>query len=68
MSEHSEKSRLKVCCTCNFWSYRHKGFCHRFEQGAGKFWMCEDWRAAAAEAKKSLPESLENTQVGAVMG
>ena len=67
MSEESEK-QLKVCCTCSFWSFQHKGFCHRLEQGAGKFWMCEDWNAAAAEAEESLPDALETASVGGTLG
>jgi hypothetical protein len=57
MSELSEKSQLKVCCTCGYWSYQHKGFCHRLEQGAGKFWVCEDWSATAAVAAEPPLES-----------
>ena len=68
MPESSAKSQLKVCCTCGFWSYQHKGFCHRLEQGAGKFWLCEDWSAAADEAEESLSGSLPATQAGAIMG
>ena len=68
MSEKSEKSRLKVCCTCAFWSYQYKGFCHRLEQGVGKFWICEDWSAVAAEAENSLPEAPEAVQAGGSMG
>lgn len=45
---------LKVCCTCAYWSYRYKGYCHRLEQGVGKFWICEEWLAASEEAGKSL--------------
>ena len=67
MSETSVKSQLKVCCTCGFWSYQHKGFCHRLEQGAGKFWVCGDW-STAAEAEESLPDALKTAQVGAVIG
>ncbi len=68
MSEDSKKNRLKVCCTCSFWSYQHKGFCHRLEQGAGKFWMCEDWKAAAANPDEALPEPLETALVGGTLG
>jgi hypothetical protein len=67
MPEESEK-QLKVCCTCSFWSFQHKGFCHRLEQGAGKFWMCEDWHAAAIDAKESLPDALKTAQVGGTAG
>jgi hypothetical protein len=67
MSEDREK-QLKVCCTCDFWSFQYKGFCHRIGQGAGKFWMCEDWRAAADEAEESLPEALETALVGGTLG
>jgi hypothetical protein len=62
MSDSQKQGRLRVCCTCEFWSYKHKGFCHRLEQGAGKFWMCEDWRPTAAEAEETLPERRETTQ------
>jgi hypothetical protein len=68
MSEDGKENRLKVCCTCSFWSYQYKGFCHRLEQGAGKFWMCEDWKAAAAKAEESHPEFLEAAQVGGTLG
>jgi hypothetical protein len=67
MSEESEK-QMKVCCTCSFWSFKHKGFCQRLEQGAGKFWMCEDWNAAAADAEESLPEVPETAMVGGTAG
>jgi hypothetical protein len=68
MSGESE-NQLKVCCTCSSWSFQHKGFCHRLEQGAGKFWMCEDWSsAAAAEAEESLPGTLSTAQVGGTLG
>ena len=65
MSINIENRQLKVCCTCGFWSFQHKGFCHRLEQGAGKFWMCEDWCAVAAEAEESLSQALETRRVGA---
>jgi hypothetical protein len=70
MPANSEKSQLKVCCTCGFWSYQYKGFCHRLEQGVGKFWMCEDWSAAAAAAKaeESLPDAPEVARAGAIVG
>ena len=69
MSEAREKNHLRVCCTCSFWSYQHKGFCHRLEQGAGKFWMCEDWSGAVAEAEESLPEPLQTAAlVGGTLG
>ena len=58
MSEES-KNYLKVCCTCSYWSYKYKGFCHRLEQGAGKFWRCEDWQAAGTETKESLDTVVE---------
>lgn len=67
MSEVSEKGQLKVCCTCSFWSSRYKGFCHRLEQGVGKFWMCEDWKAVADETD-SLPDAPKATSAGVVMG
>jgi hypothetical protein len=68
MTEDIEKSRLKVCCTCRFWSYQYKGFCHRLEQGVGKFWICEDWTAVAAETEATSPEAPETAQAGASMG
>ncbi len=60
MVPENETSQLKVCCTCSYWSYKYKGFCHRQEQGVGKFWVCEDWSAVAAEA--SLPEAQESVK------
>ena len=68
MTEDIEKSRLKVCCTCSFWSYQFKGFCHRLEQGVGKFWRCEDWSAVSAETKESLPDTPKTNQVRAMVG
>jgi len=68
MAEVSEKSLLKVCCTCNFWSSRYKGFCHRLEQGVGKFWICEDWEAVPAETEKPLPDTQATTGAGAMTG
>ncbi len=68
MSESDQIIYLKACCTCSFWSYQHKGFCHRLEQGAGKFWMCEDWNAAAAEAEASLAENPGSALVGGTLG
>ncbi len=38
---------VKVCNTCRYWSYRYKGYCARLKQGVGRFWMCEEWSAAA---------------------
>jgi hypothetical protein len=40
---------LKVCQTCQFWTYIHKGYCQRVGQGVGRFWLCADWTAAAAK-------------------
>jgi hypothetical protein len=37
---------LKVCSTCHYWFYTHKGLCARLNQGVGKFWLCENWLAA----------------------
>jgi hypothetical protein len=68
MAEEIEKRQLKVCCTCRFWSYRYKGFCHRLEQGVGKFWICEDWQAVAAETEESLPKAPEAARTGAITG
>jgi hypothetical protein len=68
MCEYSKENQLKVCCTCSFWSYQHKGYCHRLQQGAGKFWMCEDWEPAAAKAEKSPPELLEAALAGSIPG
>jgi hypothetical protein len=62
MSAENEPSRLKVCCTCSYWSYKHKGFCHRQEQGVGKFWVCEDWSAVAVGAEGSLSEAQESVK------
>ncbi len=45
---------MKVCCTCRHWSAKHKGLCTRLNQGAGKFWICQDWTDAAQE-----PEDLD---------
>jgi len=64
MSEKSEKRPLKVCSTCQYWSVQHKGFCHRLEQGVGKFWMCADWSAAVAEGKVPHPNTPEAAQAG----
>jgi hypothetical protein len=41
---------LKVCSTCHYWVYRHKGLCTRLNQGVGKFWVCENWAAADVAA------------------
>ncbi len=69
MTEEIGKSQLlKVCCTCNFWSSRYKGFCQRLGQGVGKFWMCEDWKAVADETAESLPDAPETAQAGALGG
>jgi hypothetical protein len=65
MHEVRENSQLKVCCTCGYWSYQHKGFCQRLEQGAGKFWVCEDWSATAAAAGEP---HLEPALVGGTAG
>jgi hypothetical protein len=50
---------LKVCSTCRHWSYTYKGLCSRLNQGVGKFWSCEAWRAATdrpvPEARRSEP-------------
>lgn len=62
MSKASDTNRLKVCCTCRHWSYKYKGFCHRLEQGVGKFWMCQDWSPVAAEAEGSLHEVQESAK------
>jgi hypothetical protein len=67
MSETIDFSYLKTCCSCSFWSYQHKGFCHRLEQGVGKFWMCEDWTAAAAEADDSLAGTSESAVAGGTL-
>jgi hypothetical protein len=66
MSRASDTSQLKVCCTCSHWSYKYKGFCHRLEQGVGKFWMCEDWTAVAAEAEGSLSGARESVKSAAL--
>jgi hypothetical protein len=63
MPEESD-NQLKVCCTCSHWSFQHKGFCHRLEQGAGKFWMCEDWNPAATNTKESPSDARNTAQVG----
>jgi hypothetical protein len=47
---------LKVCRTCRYWSDKHKGFCTRVQQGAGQFWMCEDW----LEIPDNPPNPQEN--------
>jgi hypothetical protein len=46
---------LKVCSTCHYWVYRHKGLCTRLNQGVGKFWRCEDWAAADVAAPGAEP-------------
>jgi hypothetical protein len=48
---------LKVCTSCNYWVYRHKGLCTRLNQGVGKFWLCENWAAAD---DRPLPLALGN--------
>jgi hypothetical protein len=53
---------LKVCHTCQHWSYRYKGYCARLNQGVGRFWMCEEW--TEAPAAKNPPE--EGPPAGAV--
>ena len=68
MTADIEKSQLKVCCTCRFWSSQYKGFCHRLDQGVGKFWICEDWTAVAAETEEPLPQTPETAQAGASLG
>jgi hypothetical protein len=57
MPEEKEDRPLKVCYTCRHWSYTYKGFCARLRQGVGKFWMCQEWTAAAAapEPRKEEP-------------
>jgi len=68
MTAESDKNQLKVCCTCNFWSYRYKGYCHRLEQGVGKFWVCEDWEAVPAETEETLPDATQTNRAGAMTG
>jgi hypothetical protein len=46
---------LKVCSTCRYWIYRYKGLCTRLNQGVGKFWVCEDWLAAADRPLPAAP-------------
>jgi len=46
---------MKVCHTCRYWSTKLKGYCHRLEQGVGKFWICEDW--VAREEGKNASEA-----------
>ena len=47
---------MKVCHTCQYWSYRYKGYCARLNQGVGRFWMCEEWSAPeAAEPREEPP-------------
>jgi hypothetical protein len=47
MAVNREAWTLKVCSTCRYWTYKYKGLCTRLNQGVGKFWICEDWTAAA---------------------
>jgi len=46
-----EEPYLKTCCTCGFWTFKNKGMCHRLEQGAGKFWVCEEWSETAINSE-----------------
>ncbi len=62
MPENSDTGKLKVCCTCSFWSYQYKGFCRRLEQGVGKFYICEDWNAVAADAGESPSDAQKGSQ------
>jgi len=50
-----EDRPMKVCHTCRYWSTKLKGYCHRLEQGVGKFWICEDW--VAREEGKNASEA-----------
>jgi|GEM_PF-1174284 hypothetical protein len=47
---------LKVCRTCRYWSDKHKGICTRVHQGAGQFWICDDW----LEIPDNPPHPQEN--------
>jgi len=56
MTEKQGEHQLKVCHTCQYWSYRYKGYCARLNQGVGRFWMCEEWSAPeAAEPREEPP-------------
>jgi hypothetical protein len=46
---------LKVCATCRYWSYQHKGFCQRLGQGVGRFWVCVDWLEVAGPLEAVAP-------------
>lgn len=41
---------LKVCRTCRYWSDKHKGTCTLLKQGAGQFWMCDEWLEITSDA------------------
>lgn len=43
MPQKKKGTHLKVCRTCRYWSDKHKGTCTRVQQGAGQFWMCDEW-------------------------
>jgi len=49
---------VKVCHTCQYWSYRYKGYCARLNQGVGRFWMCEEWtQAPGGEPREESPQA-----------
>jgi hypothetical protein len=56
VTERKERP-LKVCCTCCYWSAKHKGLCTRLNQGAGKFWICQDWTDAGQNPESHGPGS-----------
>jgi hypothetical protein len=55
MAVNREARTLKVCSTCRYWTYKYKGLCTRLNQGVGKFWICEDWTAAADRPLAAQP-------------
>ena len=57
MTVKQEARPLKVCSTCRYWVYRYKGLCTRLNQGVGRFWLCEDWAAAADRLVSAAPEA-----------
>ncbi len=55
---------LKVCCTCRYWSPKHKGLCTRLNQGAGRFWICREWSEADPAAHDLNPPLLKEAAAG----
>ncbi|MEW6659631.1 MAG: hypothetical protein AB1424_13310 [Thermodesulfobacteriota bacterium] len=64
MTPKQKGAALKVCRTCRYWSDKHKGVCTRVQQGAGQFWVCDEWLelpdAAANPQEKDEPGGRTN--------